>query len=353
MKITLNKNKLHIPNELMLNELIEKLGVKHKRPVIQINGKSIDAEASSFALNDGDDLSLTLLGYKMASISTHGLPLYIYIQIRKLLRFSTYFKIFWLTILNYIKPIEIVNYKGTNIQFYCPNRNLRLRSRGFMQKEPETINWIDSFPKGSVLWDIGAHIGIVSLYAKTRGANVLSFEPLHANYSILCKNINNNHFSEYISAFNIALSNKTKLDYLYVASEKAGASGNTFGKASNQNGDEYQARYKQPLLGYKIADFITEFNIPVPNYIKLDVDGIEYEILEGAKNILGSPVLKSILVEISILKIGVRDQIINLLEDNGFQLKSMAGVSVSNNTVFPIKGTCFNHIFEKTPSSRF
>jgi len=119
-------------------------------------------------------------------------------------------------------------------------------------------------------------------------------------------------------------------------------------EATNQNGNDYQPLYKQPLLGYKIDDFITEFNIPVPNYIKLDVDGIEYEILEGAKNILGSSVLKSILVEISILKIGVRDQIINLLEDNGFQLKSMAGVSVLNNTEFPIKGTCFNHIFEKT-----
>jgi len=41
----------------------------------------------------------------------------------------------------------------------------RYRADTFAVKEPETLEWIDRIPRGSVLWDIGANVGLYSCYA--------------------------------------------------------------------------------------------------------------------------------------------------------------------------------------------
>lgn len=69
------------------------------------------------------------------------------------------------------------------IKFYCPNNLSLWRAETLLTKEPETIEWINSFGEGCVFWDIGANVGIYSMYAalKTK-ANVLAFEPAASNY---------------------------------------------------------------------------------------------------------------------------------------------------------------------------
>ena len=58
------------------------------------------------------------------------------------------------------------------------NPRLDMRIKTYATKEPETLQWIDEFEKGSVLWDIGANIGLYSLYAaKSRQCRVIAFEP--------------------------------------------------------------------------------------------------------------------------------------------------------------------------------
>jgi len=43
------------------------------------------------------------------------------------------------------------------------------RARAIMTKEPGSLEWIDSMVPGSVFWDIGANIGVLTLYAAMRG----------------------------------------------------------------------------------------------------------------------------------------------------------------------------------------
>ncbi|MBH11270.1 MAG: hypothetical protein CMG74_13140 [Candidatus Marinimicrobia bacterium] len=347
MKVKINNNAIYLPDDFTLDQLIDKLGIKFKRPIITINEKKINGNFS-FELEDCDNIDITLLGKREVTLESHGLLKYIYIKVRKIFRISFHLKIIWLKILSNLKPNITMEFKGEKISFYCPDRKLRSRAKGFIAKEPETIDWVNNFKEDEVLWDIGANIGIVSLYSATLGATVFSFEPLLENYSFLCENIKINKFSNIITPFNIALSDKTKLDYLYINSESLGASGNTFGEATNQNGEQLDTIYKRPLIGYMIDDFIKKFDVPVPNHIKLDVDGIEYEILHGAVNTLANPKVKSVLVEISILKMSVRDKIIDLLKNNGFKLKSIAGLSVPNDQELSEKvGFCHNYIFER------
>ena len=77
---------------------------------------------------------------------------------------------------------KIINNK--KITFFCPSRTSFSRFQSLYTKEPETLNWIDSFqPNNSeniVFWDIGANIGLYSIYAavKFKNIEIISFEPI-------------------------------------------------------------------------------------------------------------------------------------------------------------------------------
>ena len=53
------------------------------------------------------------------------------------------------------------------------------------------------------------------------------------------------------------------------------------------------------IYGFSINYLIKNLNFEVPNYIKIDVDGLEHYILKGADEVLKDQNLKSILVEIN------------------------------------------------------
>ena len=44
----------------------------------------------------------------------------------------------------------------------------------------------------------------------------------------------------------------------------------------------------------------TQFQPPFPNYLKIDVDGLEWSILRGAKQTLGDSRLRSAMIELSV-----------------------------------------------------
>ena len=60
----------------------------------------------------------------------------------------------------------------------------------FLTKEPDTIEWIESFENEMVFWTVGANIGIFSCFAaKEKQAKTYAFEPSTFNLEILSKNI--------------------------------------------------------------------------------------------------------------------------------------------------------------------
>lgn len=58
-----------------------------------------------------------------------------------------------------------VHHSSVSFRFAVPNNLNRYRIKTFSTKLPETLEWIDNFPQGSVLWDVGANVGLYSIYA--------------------------------------------------------------------------------------------------------------------------------------------------------------------------------------------
>src|SRR3990167_8176822 len=87
-----------------------------------------------------------------------------------------------------------------------PNALCHYRAKTFSTKEPETLQWIDNIPEKSVFWDIGANIGLYSLYAaKRRHCRVWAFEPSVFNLELLARNIFLNKLTYQICIVPIAL----------------------------------------------------------------------------------------------------------------------------------------------------
>ncbi|MFM9002127.1 MAG: FkbM family methyltransferase [Acidimicrobiaceae bacterium] len=195
-----------------------------------------------------------------------------------------------------INQTRQTNIRNQKISFsYVSDTWLPRRFLDVERLEPDTLSWIDEMSEGSMLWDIGANVGGYSIYAAiSKETNVYAFEPSPFNLEFLARNIWLNNLEDKITVIPIALSEfASKAPFVMKRIEWAG-SGSSFFESETANYDNKNFKYNTISLP---ADRLLEiFNIPFPNYLKLDVDGIEALILSGAKEVLSRTT--SVLVEV-------------------------------------------------------
>lgn len=201
-------------------------------------------------------------------------------------------------------------------------RGVRLIS---CQKEPETVDWIETFfSEGDTFFDIGANVGAYSLVASKfchDNIRVYSFEPGFITFPQLCKNIIANGCMDSIVPLQIALSDKTALGVFNYHNLIPGGAIHTLGAPIDYKGDSFEPVVKQPVLAFRIDDLIKHFQLPVPNHIKIDVDGIEFDVLRGAEETLERSEVKSVILE---LEEGSKDatKVIDYLAGKGLNFRS-------------------------------
>ena len=205
-------------------------------------------------------------------------------------------------------------------RFHAPSKLLKYRAKTFFEKEPETIDWIDNYVEG-VFWDIGANIGLYSIYAaKTKNnITVYSFEPSSTNIYTLSKNIILNNCSDKINLMPVALTNKTGFQRLSLQNLDEGNALNAFGVNYDYNGEEFDVDSSYSTYGTTIADLINKFDVPMPNHIKIDVDGIEHYILKGGVDVLDNDSVKTIQIEINEEFIEQKEKILRFMDDHNFE----------------------------------
>ncbi len=127
--------------------------------------------------------------------------------------------------------------------------------------------------EGDVVIDGGWHIGIFSIAAAIvfKCAKVYVFEPEEENYSFLLKNVRN---IENIVPIRCALGNTDSISRLYIH-EDAGA------HSLVTKSDKFQ-----DISICKPDSFVEKEGLDRIDFIKLDVEGYEAQVLEGARNVL-------------------------------------------------------------------
>ena len=216
--------------------------------------------------------------------------------------------------------ITFKNKNGNKVYlFHTPNWLTEYRARTLFSKEPETISWIDGFPLNSVLYDIGANVGLYSVYAaKSRNSRVLAFEPSFLNLELLFRNIQTNNLQDKITIIPLSLSNSSKIENFYMQDGD-----NIWGGAHNSSGSNitYDGKFMDNFVTSSqitiSLDLLVEiFQLPTPNYIKIDVDGIEKIILQGALKSLSKAT--GILIEVDEKDGNQNAEIAKILGNLGF-----------------------------------
>lgn len=223
-----------------------------------------------------------------------------------------------------INVVKKMDYERHDIWLNINSQTENTARLNACKKEPDTVEWVENFlQEGDVFYDIGANVGVYSLVAAKCFADqvkIYAFEPAFMNFSQLCKNIALNQCQDNIIPLQIALSDKTMLDSFNYSSLTIGGAQNTLGDAIDEKGQAFNPVFKQYTLSYKIDDLITNFELPVPNHLKIDVDGIEFLVLKGAPKTLANESLRSMIVELAE---GERaTEVTNFLADKGFKLHS-------------------------------
>ena len=227
--------------------------------------------------------------------------------------------------------IEKNSYKAKKILkkkiiFFIPNEIVDWRIDTLLEKEPETIDWINNFfKKKTIFWDIGSNIGIYSIYAAVAHKNIeiVSFEPSTSNLRTLSRNISLNKLYNKIKIFPIALTNKENIfSKIKETNFIEGGAMNVFAENFDHNGKKIKLSTNDYVLYGTNINFILKNKIlRIPNYIKIDVDGIEHLILHGGNKFFKNKKIKSVLIEVNENFKNQFKNISKFMKNNNFKLK--------------------------------
>ena len=196
---------------------------------------------------------------------------------------------------------------GLKIKLFTPNFLTNWLANDFFNKEPETITWINNFKKFKTqnkikFWDIGANIGIYSIYAgqKYKNIEIVSFEPSTSNLRILSRNVSINNLEKKIKIFQIPLGVSPYSFEIFRESKFGEGEGlNSYANNLDFEGKKLKSNNNYKIYGTNINQLIKDKVLEAPNFMKIDVDGIEHLILKGATEVLKNKNLKSISIELN------------------------------------------------------
>lgn len=242
-----------------------------------------------------------------------------------------------------------LNILNKDVKFFTPNYYTSLRVNTFYSKEPETLKWIDNFneDKNIIFWDIGANIGLYSIYAalKFPKLKVIAFEPSLNNLPVLSRNIYINKLLDRISISQFPLSNEENKFLTFRENDFIEGGGlNAFGVKFDYENKSFEGKNNYKIFGSSINNILDNNILEIPDYIKIDVDGIEHMILEGGNKYLSNKKIKQIIVEFNESFKEQLDRCDKILKNNNFRFVKKDSADFDNKELYP---TTFNYIYKK------
>ena len=208
------------------------------------------------------------------------------------------------------KKTNVLNHR-TVINFYKADKNTLSIIKEIFINKVYTKNSI-RIEEGDVVFDIGANVGVFSLYASlVKGTKIFSFEPHPENFKKLRNNILNNKIKN-IEYLNYALGIDNEDRFMIEGSIPGGH------KVSNNNSTTVDIGGGIRVQAVKLESIMDKLKVDKINFLKLDCEGAEGEIIKSL-GVTGLKKIDKIAVEFhnnhSILN---HSEIENILNASGF-----------------------------------
>jgi FkbM family methyltransferase len=203
----------------------------------------------------------------------------------------------------YSQSISEKEINGEKIKFWTPSNYSKFSIDNFIGKEKLLEKFISEIPDKNevIFWDIGSNLGIYSILCATlkKKIKIVSFECSTSSLLAISKNISLNNLKDRISIFPLGVSEKNH-DFLLLKEYYSGlgsqfnALGNDFdltNTQSNKSTNEYKT------FSLSLDNILDQGLLNFPDFIKLDVDGLELEVLNGFKKNINDKKIKGVVME--------------------------------------------------------
>lgn len=130
-------------------------------------------------------------------------------------------------------PVIDVEVSDCLLKFVVSDRSTAYWPLSGTTSEPETLQWVETFRPGEVFYDIGANIGLYSLYAAASRCVCVAFEPNPFSFDTLVRNIVANGLENTIIPFGFALGGDVRISRLGIATPEAGSVGSTLAEGND------------------------------------------------------------------------------------------------------------------------
>jgi FkbM family methyltransferase len=165
--------------------------------------------------------------------------------------------------------------------------------------------------QGDIVIDVGANIGKYTINSGNlvgSDGKVYAFEPSNRPFELLCKSIKENRLENIVFPIQAAVSNKEGKSKLYLSNQEPITS--IIFKLSD-NFIEVETT--------TLDSFINKQKLKKVDWIKIDVEGAEYEVLSGAINTLKNYNVNLIFEVLEVNK----EKVLHFLEDLGYKVSML------------------------------
>ena len=220
-----------------------------------------------------------------------------------------------------LDPKITIVVNGKKLIFRTGHGRLYWRATKTVFLEDDTNRWIDNFNENDIFYDVGANVGVYTLMAaKIKGVRTFAFEPDIMSARCLHENIFFNEVARKVVIFPCALSNYSGVVDFHLSSLSPGSALHSLYKTN-----KFAIKRDISVSGvsvYKLDELISLLKLPPPTKIKVDIDGLDIDVLLGAQMCLINHV-KEVLVE---SESGQDESLIAYMTDCGFQIISVGEI---------------------------
>jgi FkbM family methyltransferase len=163
--------------------------------------------------------------------------------------------------------------------------------------------WFDKYiDNAETFIDVGAYIGGYSVRALRKNVDVYAIEANPENYELLIKNLKMNCDDKSVFSYNVAAGSRIVRKPLYIdASTDRYLTSSLLGKGNPVGVVDV----------YPLDDLLVSKDLKKPIFVKIDVEGVEFDVIKGAKRILAET--NYVMVETTMKNMLFVDKIFNYL----------------------------------------
>ena len=190
---------------------------------------------------------------------------------------------------------------------------------------------IKKFTKNSsIIIDAGANLGIFSFFAHhlNKESKIYAFEPTKKIFDLLSKNVKNNNLQDNIYPQNFALGDKKGAAEIVINNEESfgslGMGGNVVSDSGLMKNKAVGGTQKETIQMTTIDDFVEKNNLKKVDFIKIDTEGYEKQVIKGAENTINqfSPTISCSAYHLVDDKIKIPELIMSMNHNYKYSLQN-------------------------------